>query len=274
MVKTDRALPRFDLTFNAEAASPLRGRRGGVWTDRSGDVCGQSWVEGSARWIWWHAAGLFRCSAGSQTVHTWGADGVDRAEVCRVFHREIEPLLLQARGWEALHASAVGGGQGAIAFCGLSGSGKSTMAYALSRRGRRHLADDHLVLTVDDNRVRVCPRPFEASLRPPSARHFGHPNVGGQENDDVEPLALAALVLLSQSASHPSDFDIDQVAPAAAFAELLPHAHCFDPADPSETARLTDHYLTLCSTVPVYRVSYRPSFERLEPLLDAVQALG
>lgn len=274
MVKTDRALLRFELTFSEDPAPLPGGRRAGVWTDPSGGVCGQSWIDGPTRWIWWQRAGLFRCASDALAVQTWGADGVDRAEVSRLFRREVEPLMLQARGWEALHGSAVAGARGAVAFCGTSGSGKSTMAYALSRRGRRHLADDHLVLSVDDDRVHLCPRSFEASLRPLSAMHFGSPNISAREDHAEEPVRLSALVLLSQSVSLPSDYAIDQVEPAAAFAEVLPHAHCFDPADPVETARLTDHYLTLCDIVPVYRVLYRPSFDRIEPLLDAVQALG
>jgi len=50
--------------------------------------------------------------------------------------------LLHQRGLFPLHASAIATESGAVLFMGGSGSGKSTMAAALVRRGYRLLADD------------------------------------------------------------------------------------------------------------------------------------
>src|SRR5512134_3155557 len=59
--------------------------------------------------------------------------GVSPVAVSRAY-RDALPLVLQARGSEVLHASAVLGPRGVVALCGASGSGKSTLAYALGRR--------------------------------------------------------------------------------------------------------------------------------------------
>ncbi|MCM8558318.1 hypothetical protein [Sphingomicrobium sediminis] len=63
----------------------------------------------------------------------------------------ISALLLQ-RGLLVLHANAVAfGDDEAAAFLGASGDGKSTLAAALSARGRRVLCDDLLAVDVDND---------------------------------------------------------------------------------------------------------------------------
>jgi hypothetical protein len=51
-------------------------------------------------------------------------------------------VLCHQRGLLPLHASAIAAPQGAVAFLGASGAGKSSLAAFLARRGHRILADD------------------------------------------------------------------------------------------------------------------------------------
>ena len=62
-----------------------------------------------------------------------------------VFEKAVLPIVMVARGYEAFHASAVRVPSGVIGFLGLSGTGKSTTAEALTRLGLDHYADDTLV---------------------------------------------------------------------------------------------------------------------------------
>src|SRR5262245_39831394 len=62
--------------------------------------------------------------------------------VRQTYHRRIVPMMLPALGTEVLHASAAIGPAGVVAFCGASGTGKSTLAMALARRGHAIWADD------------------------------------------------------------------------------------------------------------------------------------
>lgn len=58
--------------------------------------------------------------------------------------------LLYQRGGVLLHASAVADGAGgAIAVCGMSGMGKSTLAAALCQRGKRFISDDVCAVALD-----------------------------------------------------------------------------------------------------------------------------
>lgn len=81
--------------------------------------------------------------------------------------------LLQQRRLMPLHASAVAMGERAIAFCGPTGHGKSTLAAAFSARGHTVLCDDKLVLRATSEGVFACPGPPTLSLFPAAAQATG-----------------------------------------------------------------------------------------------------
>ncbi len=60
-------------------------------------------------------------------------------------------ILLSQHGYHSVHASCVQLGGKGILFTGVSGSGKSTAAYALLRRGHPILADDRVLLQNADS---------------------------------------------------------------------------------------------------------------------------
>jgi len=72
--------------------------------------------------------------------------------LCRVL-----PDVAMLRGYEALHASAVDTPHGAIALLAAPGTGKSTLALELVRRGFGLLADDVLVLGAANGEVLAFP---------------------------------------------------------------------------------------------------------------------
>jgi len=81
--------------------------------------------------------------------------------------------LLQQRGILALHASAVEGPFGAVAFCGDSGVGKSTISALLAARGLRVLDDNIAALAFDENGALVQPGLGYVRLGPDSLARVG-----------------------------------------------------------------------------------------------------
>ena len=61
----------------------------------------------------------------------------------------VMPLLLAERGDLALHAAVLARDGRAVAFCGASMRGKSTLAAELAARGYALLGDDSAVLSLD-----------------------------------------------------------------------------------------------------------------------------
>ena len=158
---------------------------------------------------------------------------------------------------EALHASAIQADGRVIAFAAVSQTGKSTVAYGLSRRGYEQWADDGVVLEVGGGRALAVPLPFDVRLRPESSGMFGldgsrfhqFSSMDAERCSERKPTTLGAICVLSRSTgcSSGSPVTIERLEPAQAFAPVLTHAHEFDPlqsrssspdaADVSGTAR-------------------------------------
>lgn len=74
-------------------------------------------------------------------------EGVPEATFRHLLLDQVLPMVIQLRGGEALHSSAVVTPDGAIAFCGPTGSGKSTLAAIFCRAGDMLLSDDCLAIS-------------------------------------------------------------------------------------------------------------------------------
>jgi hypothetical protein len=175
----------------------------------------------------------------------------------RLLIAQALPFAAVLQGLEVLHASAVATPQGAVAFSGCSGSGKTSLALELCRRGAGFLADDVLALERVDGEL------------------VGHPGapVAGIARGEVE--RLSAI----EGGRRPGALAVDcreQVAPAPPPAPPTPlralfflDRHQDGPAQPRfESA--ADAQALLSSTFNL--VLTGP--QRLERLLDACALLA
>lgn len=202
--------------------------------------------------------------AGPVTAVSDGAtpDGVEDAWV-----RSALPLVVQARGTQVLHASAIACARGAVALCGLSTAGKSTLAAALMQRGHRLVADDALGFTVAASGVTALPLPFRLRLRPQSALALGLPGIAA-EGPGGGGLPLAAIVLLEP---HDETYapELEPVDAVEAFGALMPQAYCFSLEEGKEA--LVEAYLALARLVPVWLLSYPQEIGRLGDVVGVLE---
>lgn len=245
-----------------------------VWRDLDDRICAHGYA-GDGRWVMdWpgHATFSFGPAVGAGIVRASRGPGASVARVEETFRRGVLPLALQAVGFETLHASAISTQAGVIAFCGERRAGKSTVAYALARRGFTQHADDTLVLSVDAGRVEAVATPFAPRLRSASAQHFQTTTDHGTTSPaGSAKRRLAAVFVLSPraDAGAPSPRRLES---SAAFQALLAHAHCFDPTDPAGRERLLRNYLEISSLCPVYELRYAPGLGGLDAMLDGLLA--
>jgi hypothetical protein len=255
-----------------EGVAPATGRQVNEWTDECGKVFARAFSSDNHYRIDWPGLGAFAFRPGSRDVLVWPEPDAAHEEISDTFDRLLQPVILQALGKQALHAAAVVGPSGAIAFCGNAGSGKSTLGFAMRQAGHRQVADDALVLQLEQDRVRVCLLPFAPRLRPASRLHFGYADQNPAQRVDLRPaeLVLSAIFLLRQDeqTERPRLALLPQ---ARAFSALLAHAHCYNAQDRSHTRRLADSYLAMVSLVPVFALQYRPDLQRLPELIEIIQ---
>lgn len=193
-----------------------------------------------------------------------------------LYRRFVLPMMLQAHGAEALHASAVVGPQGVVAFCGEGGVGKSTLGYLLGRRGFCTWADDTVVFTGEAGRFRGHRLPFAFRLDPEvRARWDASPD----EADRAPTAPLAGVAVLERCAQRASaagegaadtDLVIRRLAPAEAFRAVMPHGCAFWLGDKERNRRMVEAYLELVSRVAIHRVTFRPDLAAAERLAERV----
>lgn len=88
----------------------------------------------------------FLVSADGRCIDAWPVPGASEATVDHLYLNQAVPLALSRQGKLVLHASAVEIDDGAVAFLGVSGRGKSTLAASFATHGQRFLTDDGLLL--------------------------------------------------------------------------------------------------------------------------------
>jgi hypothetical protein len=255
-----------------EGVAPASGRQVNEWTDQCGKVIARAFSSDDHYRIDWPGVGAFAFRPGSRDVLVWPEPDARHEEISDTFDRLLQPVILQALGKQVLHAAAAVGPCGTIAFCGNAGSGKSTLGFAMRQVGYRQLADDALVLQLEQDRVSVCPLPFAPRLRPASRLHFGYADQISSPPVHFQPahLVLSSVFQLQQ------DDQIERprlalLPQAQAFSALLAHAHCYDAQDRSHTRRLVDSYIAIVSLVPVFALQYRPDLQRLPELIEIIQ---
>lgn len=214
--------------------------------------------------------GRYRFVPGAAEVRAEPCAGTSPATLHAAYLATVLPLALQAAGHQLLHASAIDTPQGVIAFCGHSGTGKSTFAAALAQRGHPQWADDAVWWEIerDENGeptgARTRRLPFQQRLRPDAASWLGQSHAGATSGshracDSTEPTIrpLRAVYLLSPRADDPDTAHDPPPSPPPtplrlvhAFPALVDNAYCFEAGNRALGA-LADTYLALAIAVPV-----------------------
>jgi len=99
----------------------------------------------------------FLVDRNGQQVRCVAHAGTAPATIRHLFLDQVIPPLLNLRGREALHASAVQTPYGVCAFMGASGAGKSTLAGAFHALGYPVLGDDCLLLDARTDQLLAVP---------------------------------------------------------------------------------------------------------------------
>jgi hypothetical protein len=251
------------------APSPVGARLLHEWSDDAGDVYARAYGDSVRSWIDWTGLAIFAFSRGSSAVRAWPAPGASRPAIDETFRRVLQPIILQAVGWQALHASAVVVNDGVVALCGRSGSGKSTIAYALGRRYDQW-ADDGVIMRRSDDGVVTRRVPFTPRLRPESQVLAGPRRQTVDAGQTIFERPLAAVVVLKQDPALHVNVESRTLPATEAFQALVTHAHCFDADNPEHRKQFADDYLAFAGMLAVSEVTYRPGLANLDAVMAAI----
>jgi hypothetical protein len=266
------ALPQLEVLSTRPAADTNQypGVRRQEWFDTEGRLAAFGGGTATTWWIHWPHLGTFQFSSdGPVIAHPeLGARGSDLQES---FARTVLPFVLIARDHEALHGSAVAHAHGVSAFCGISGTGKSTLAFALARHGAMHWADDALVLRIEEPVVRAIGLPFPARVDRAVVEALAMNPGESQQVTPGETMPLRRVYFISRdSRLDPNRPSIQSLEGAPAFERLLAHAHPFDLPGPDRRRRMIERLLLVARLVPMYDLRFAPELTSLPRLVDEV----
>ena len=241
---SDQQLPEGGVNFQIEKSSGGDYR---IW----GPAYGTHVLRGDGRQLW-------------GSLDEAGIDPWQRLLVAQAL-----PFAAVLRGLEVLHASAAVLDGGAIAFAGLSGSGKTSLALELCRRGAEFLADDVLTLELGEELLAHPGAPIAAVDRGEAERlQAAGTSIGEVLAADrreivqrvsprAEPAPLQAVFLLERREDGPAAPHFE---PAAEAQALLASTFNLVLADPARLARLLD-VCSLAAAGRVERVLFGPEVD-------------
>jgi hypothetical protein len=266
LLGSSQELLRLRITKSADPVPPPNGSGTEAWPDdQSRHVAYCRAGEG-----WLHVHGVATFTFGRSGVEAVAGEDVATERICDTYLRLVLPLALQVQGQEVLHASAVAVEAGAVAFCASSGTGKSTVAYSLARRGHPPCADDAVAIDFGRRGPELIPLPFALKLRPPTAAHYGEDAGSFEVQDPLDRLPVAAICVLERE---DDGHGVRRLGRAEAFRAVLAHAYSFGLNDERRRRRMMHHYLRLVSEVPVFRVVLAPGLANLPGTLDQIEAV-
>ena len=227
-----------------------------------------------------HGVADFHVTRDGRFVRAVPLPGVSPAALEEAFIGELFPLVLNLRGRNGIHASAVRIGESAVAFCGTSRAGKSTIAAYLQARGCTVLTDDYLGIEDQNGVIVACPglgrirmradaRDALDRLRPASPEDL--PSLGGGFERNSVPLSRI-YVLPARGVLGSSDgVRVEPLAGHEAFTEVLQQMYRLDLRDPDMLTRQTDLLSRLAALGRIKRLAVG-SFDALRALPDVIRA--
>lgn len=226
----------------------------------------------------------FHISRDGRRIRCRPAPGVGASTVSHLYQNQVLPLALGRQGKLVFHASAVEIGDGAAAFAGASGLGKSTLAASFAGEGFRFLSDDGLALEPEGGGYLALPshpsiRLWEDSLAAlacdgaPQAPPLPFTSkarllAGGGVAFCGQPRRLRRMYFLGQGeAPEPT---IKRLGPGEALIELLKHSFLLDI---EERRALAEHFEGLAglAALPIFhRLDYPRHYQGLPAVRRAI----
>lgn len=227
----------------------------------------------------------FEVSADGKDVTAYPAEDGDEVTVEHLYVNQLVPLAMSRQGHPTFHASAVTVPNGAIAFLGKTGMGKSTLAAAFALQDAQFLTDDALLIEETDDGCRILPshpslRLWEDSkdalIEPdtPQAAEISYSSKarllagnGLAYSDESKPL-LAAYVLKQDDTS---DVSIQQLNGLDRYMSWIENSFLLDITDQQLLSQHFNWTDRISGVVPTYALDYPRDYGILPDVRAAVQ---
>lgn len=284
-----------DWTFQLCAARPAT--KTGPWLRRLVLPDGRQWLSIARRdrdyLLRFHRLADFRLNLESRTIACVPRPRATTETVRHLLLDQVLPMVVAEERTFALHASAIRGRRGIVAFLGPAGAGKSTLAITLARRGRTLIGDDCLLVEAAGGKVRARATYPGARLHADSLHAIGGLSSASRTrvaqytrkqridlrgvNLHVEGTGTASkierlYVLTPDARRSPDRPRVVPLSPREAMLELLRFTFHLDLHDRGAIASRFELAAITAQRVPACQLSFRHDFSGLDALRACVEA--
>lgn len=264
-----------------------------TWVQQWDAPGGQPWLSsgkmGSDYVLRFHDLFDFTISSNAHEVRCLAAPDTPHSTIRHFLLDHVVPRLLSLRGELVLHASALKTPEGAIAFIGKTGQGKSTLAGSLFLRGLRILTDDCLLIREDGEAVWISPvypglrlwpdailalfkeEPITSEMTHYANKRRIHLDAHATgSSDERTPARVIYAIAGGDANGREPGISITPLSPRDAMLELFKNTYRMDLTDHK---RLSDDLYRLgeiAQRLPVRRLEFPKNFEALPSVMEAI----
>jgi hypothetical protein len=257
------------------------------WFHRWGISDGEAWLEfariGPDYLLRFPDLADYLVCVEAKEIHCYAKPEISLETIRHLLLDQVIPLVLSSLGKLVLHASAVVADEGAIAFLGTSGRGKSTLATYLARQGLPALTDDCLLLEQRDGNLIATPSYpgfrlwqdsvsalFEHAPDLDRVAHYSEKKRVGTDQISfcTHPVSLARAYVLGdvEETTNANEITVTPLSPREIFLELVQYTYNMDIGNRERLKQDFEAFARL-STMPRF---YRLAFPRDLSLLPFV----
>jgi hypothetical protein len=215
--------------------------------------------------------------------------GIPEYTIQHLLLDQVIPLVINLRGGEALHASAILTSHGVVAFAGAAGSGKSTLAGSFLLSGHQHMSDDCLALLEKDQEIYAIPaypglRLWDDALSHLFGKNGAHESVSHYTDKrrvqlqkkleanctESQPLRRLYAIADPSETERKTEIMIERLSPRESFMALVRCAFRLDITDNKMLRRQFYFLERVVSTVSIRRLIFPRDFRLLPAIQEAI----
>ena len=255
-----------------------------LWSDKTGCWAEFYRIEGGYIFRMLGLADFFVSSDGNNCI-CYPEPEIDIETQNHIFRTQVQPFLWNRQGKLVFHASCVEHENHAYAFMGDSGMGKSTLATALAKSGKKFLTDDGLLVHKsgedymaypNDPSIRLWDNAHAALLLTdvPIAPAISFSNklrilASPEIPHCKKPHTLKAVFSLSNN-----DVDELTILPLEGMQRHLAYSNCsfnLDVWDKESMAKTFRNTANIASDIPTYKLDFPRRFEDLPMVITGLE---
>jgi len=256
---------------------------------------GEIWLsfarQGSGYLLRFPSLADFLVSGDGREIRCYPLSSIPLNTIRHLLLDHVIPLVMTMQRRVGLHGAAVVVPDGAIAFIGETGRGKSTLTGSFIQQGFPQLTDDCLFLKERGGQFFGLPSYPGLRLWPDViSALFGHEielsqvthytekkrlaldNAGLPFCPDLVPLRRAYVLAPPEEVGDRSSITMTPLFPRDALMELVKHAYRLDIADRQALGQEFEILARVAALLPLYRLSFPRDFSLLPAVRDAILA--